>query len=168
MLNKTAVLNRLTNYKSELCRFELMRPPRRSDDSVASENSEIRWQRVRPITRHPKIHQHLWKLFVRTDGHARIKTHAYIHVTRERAWRHHKPAIPNGWSWSTQLSNSMYDSWKPAVEARASITAKDMWDLPWEKVNETGPPRQFFGFVFRAIIPIMHYVHIHSTTISAI
>jgi len=62
----------------------------------------------------------------------------------------------------------MYDSSKPTVEARASIIAKDMWDLPWESVYETGSPRQFFGFAFTAIIPTMHHVHIHSTTISAI
>jgi hypothetical protein len=62
----------------------------------------------------------------------------------------------------------MYDSSKPAVEARASIITKDMWDLPWESVNETGSPRQFFGSAFTAIIPTVQHAHIHSTTISAL
>jgi hypothetical protein len=61
----------------------------------------------------------------------------------------------------------MYDSSKQTVEARASITAQDMRDLPWESVNEKGSPRQFFGFAFTAIIPTVHHVRIHSTTISA-
>jgi hypothetical protein len=57
----------------------------------------------------------------------------------------------------------MNDSSKPTAEAWASIIAKDMWDLSWESVNETGSPRQFFGFAFTAIIPTMHHVHIHSS-----
>jgi hypothetical protein len=62
----------------------------------------------------------------------------------------------------------MYDSSKPTAEVRASIIAKYVWDLSWGSENETGSPRQFFGFAFTTIIPTMYHVHIHSTTISAI
>jgi hypothetical protein len=83
MLNKMAVLiQRLTTYnKSEQRTLDLMRSPRRFDDSVASGNSEIRWQRVPPIRRHPKIRQHLRKLFERMDRHARVDKYTkYMHT----------------------------------------------------------------------------------------